>query len=90
MKLGFGKHKGSEIAELAVSESRYLIWLYTCDWVNVDTKVAIEEQFDNIKLEFGRHKGESVANVRDNDAKYFAWLTKPFVDSSSDNKQVTC
>jgi uncharacterized protein (DUF3820 family) len=87
--LGFGKHKGREIDELATSEGRYLIWLYTCDWVNQATKDAIENEFDKITLEFGRHKGKTMSYIKESDQKYFEWITKPFVDNKPD-KQVSC
>lgn len=90
MKLGFGKYKGSEIAALAESDPKYLIWLFTCDWVNQDTKKAIEDEFNHMTIEFGRHKGETVLNVKENDPKYYEWLTKPFVSEQFKDRKPNC
>jgi uncharacterized protein (DUF3820 family) len=90
MQLGFGKYKGREIAELAEVDSKYLIWLYTCDWVNDDTKNEIAEQFDSMTLGFGRHQGETVNSVKDKDPSYYKWLTKPFVSNQFANNKPSC
>lgn len=88
--INFGKHKGKSFLDLAETQGRYLLWLYTCDWVKAETKKIIEFHFNRIKLEFGKYKDKTVGMVKECDPKYFAWLTKPFVDTRGEDKQVTC
>lgn len=77
----FGKFKGMKVCDLIENEPRYMLWLYTCDWVKDELKNEIESHFDKLMINFGKYEGKTLQHIKENDKQYYGWLTKPWVAS---------
>ena len=75
-EIGFGKYKGRKLTELVSEDGEYLIWLYKQDWLDDDTRKALDSVISNVELGFGRFKGNSIGYLRAHNPKYIEWLFK--------------
>ena len=74
--LTFGKHKGVNIKDLAITNLSYCKWLSNQPFTPSEIKDYISNNInvDEYILKWGKYKNKSVSHIKLVDEKYIEWL----------------
>ena len=75
--INFGKYKGKSLDEIAVKDSKYILYLLSTEFLKKEQiSYIMENLIDDIVIGFGRYPNQTFKNLKAYKPSYLNWLSK--------------